>query len=74
MIKGLPLVEQSYKRNLEKTTPPKVNPFIIPDFSYKTAPPKVNPFIIPDFSYKTAPPKVNLLSFQISLIRLLHQR
>jgi hypothetical protein len=40
-------------------TPSKVNPFIIPDFSYKTAPPKVNPFIILDLSYKTTPPKVN---------------
>jgi hypothetical protein len=41
------------------TTPSKVNPFIIPYFSYKTAPSKVNPFIILDLSYKTTPSKVN---------------
>jgi hypothetical protein len=52
---GVPgsLIREIWNDKRVKTTPSKVNPFIILDLSYKTAPPKVNPFIIPDFSYKT---------------------
>jgi hypothetical protein len=55
MIKGLPLVEQSYKRNLA---------FIIPDLSYKTDPPKVNllSFQISLIRLPGTPPKVNPFS------------